>query len=149
METADIRRARLKEWFSNKTLPEKEKSYLSQLMGGKASFGEKAARRLERDYRMPLKYLDTPLDDGLPSPPADAETEKLRAAWDLLLPGQRAEMLAVITEKAAYAESIRQQVKAEEASKVKIVKVGGKVTFFGTEKRQQQQAFNHPDWRKK
>ncbi|MDC9620846.1 MULTISPECIES: hypothetical protein [Xenorhabdus] len=55
----NIRQQRLRDWFSGKTLPEKEKSYLSQLMNGKASFGEKAARRLERDYRMPDGYLDT------------------------------------------------------------------------------------------
>ncbi|WP_407078475.1 hypothetical protein [Xenorhabdus bovienii] len=55
----NIRQQRLRDWFSGKNLPEKEKSYLSQLMNGKASFGEKAARRLERDYRMPDGYLDT------------------------------------------------------------------------------------------
>lgn len=54
----DNRRARLKEWFADKTLPTKEKSYLSQLMGGKASFGEKAARRIESTYSMPAGYLD-------------------------------------------------------------------------------------------
>lgn len=60
MEIADIRRARLKQWFANKTLPQKEKSYFSQLMSGTASFGERAARRLERDYGMGNKYLDQP-----------------------------------------------------------------------------------------
>ncbi|MCW7764223.1 hypothetical protein [Photorhabdus luminescens] len=59
MSMKNIRQQRLKDWFSDKTLPEKERSYLSQLMNGKASFGEKAARRLEQDYRMPDGYLDT------------------------------------------------------------------------------------------
>ncbi|MGK3404165.1 hypothetical protein ACSLNT_28620, partial [Escherichia coli] len=45
MQKKEIRRLRLKEWFKDKTLPPKEKSYLSQLMSGRASFGEKAARR--------------------------------------------------------------------------------------------------------
>ncbi|AWK43134.1 MULTISPECIES: hypothetical protein [Photorhabdus] len=58
MSMKNIRQQRLRDWFSDKTLPEKEKSYLSQLMNGKASFGEKAARRLEQDYRMPDGYLD-------------------------------------------------------------------------------------------
>jgi len=64
VETAvtEIRRVRLKEWFANRTLPEKEKSYLSQLLGGKASFGEKAARRLEKDYGMLDGHLDRPFD---------------------------------------------------------------------------------------
>ncbi|GEC68949.1 MULTISPECIES: hypothetical protein [Raoultella] len=58
MTTSDIRRKRLKEWFSEKSLPEKEKSYLSQLINGRSSFGERAARRLEKDYGMPAGYLD-------------------------------------------------------------------------------------------
>ncbi|WP_232098157.1 helix-turn-helix transcriptional regulator [Serratia ureilytica] len=52
------RRERLKAWFSERTIPAKEKSYLSQLMTGKASFGEKAARRLEQSYGMPSGFLD-------------------------------------------------------------------------------------------
>ncbi len=64
MDIKDIRRKRLKEWFANKTLPEKEKSYLSQLINGKASFGERAARRLERDYGMPPGNLDTLENDS-------------------------------------------------------------------------------------
>lgn len=72
MEIAEIRRARLKLWFAKRTLPEQEKSYLSQLIGGKASFGEKAARRLESTYEMPERYLDTPLE---------TEIAPLKTAW--------------------------------------------------------------------
>lgn len=54
----DIRRKKLAEWFKTRDIPEKEKSYLSQLKTGKASFGERAARRIERDYGMPSFYLD-------------------------------------------------------------------------------------------
>lgn len=54
-----IRQLNLSRWFEGKTLPTKEKSFLSQLMNGKSSFGEKAARRLERDYGMPAGYLDS------------------------------------------------------------------------------------------
>nr|8C3L_A Chain A, Phage repressor protein CI [Escherichia coli O157:H7]8C3L_C Chain C, Phage repressor protein CI [Escherichia coli O157:H7] len=57
MQKKEIRRLRLKEWFKDKTLPPKEKSYLSQLMSGRASFGEKAARRIEQTYGMPEGYL--------------------------------------------------------------------------------------------
>ncbi|HHL0960308.1 TPA: hypothetical protein ACQVH3_005095 [Serratia marcescens] len=58
MDISENRRQRLKEWFAGKTLPTKEKSYLSQLLTGKASFGERAARRIERDYGMPGGFLD-------------------------------------------------------------------------------------------
>ncbi|CAM3698153.1 hypothetical protein [Xenorhabdus thuongxuanensis] len=64
MSIKNIRQQRLRDWFSDRTLPEKEKSYLSQLMNGKASFGEKAARRLERDYHMPEGYLDVDSNDA-------------------------------------------------------------------------------------
>lgn len=58
MEITATRRAMLKKWFENRDIPSKEKSYLSQLMTGTASFGERAARRLERDYGMGDRYLD-------------------------------------------------------------------------------------------
>lgn len=53
-----IRQENLKIWFSDKQIPSKEKSYISQLTKGTASFGEKAARRLENDYNMGEMYLD-------------------------------------------------------------------------------------------
>lgn len=53
-----IRRRRLAEWFSG-GYPEDEKSYISQLINGKGSFGSKAARRLEEDYKMPKMFLDS------------------------------------------------------------------------------------------
>lgn len=58
MNISDNRRIKLKEWFSARSIPEGEKSYISQLINGKASFGEKAARRLEATYGMPAKFLD-------------------------------------------------------------------------------------------
>lgn len=58
MTKTDTRRKQLKAWFADKSLPEKEKSYLSQLINGKSSFGERAARRIEADYGMPTGYLD-------------------------------------------------------------------------------------------
>ena len=58
-QMAEIRRANLKRWFSEKQLPDKDKSFISQLITGKTeSFGEKAARRLERDHGIPELYLD-------------------------------------------------------------------------------------------
>ncbi|KFB88931.1 repressor [Serratia grimesii] len=65
MNTTENRRERLKAWFADKTLPTNEKSYLSQLMTGKASFGERAARRLETTYGMPVGFLDDVSDDRL------------------------------------------------------------------------------------
>lgn len=64
MDIQDIRRSRLSEWFSTRSIPEREKSYISQLINRKASFGERAARRLERDYGMGSGYLDFD-DSGL------------------------------------------------------------------------------------
>ncbi|AVT58536.1 Phage repressor CI-like protein [Pectobacterium versatile] len=78
MDTKEIRRTRLKEWFSERAIPGKEKSYISQLINGKASFGEKAARRLERDYGMPPGYLDLMLESSIPP---KSEWGSV-AAWD-------------------------------------------------------------------
>jgi phage repressor protein C with HTH and peptisase S24 domain len=60
MDIVELRREKLREWFKDRSIPANEKSYLSQLMNGKASFGEKAAARLERDYAMPEGYLVIP-----------------------------------------------------------------------------------------
>ncbi len=57
---ADLRRQNLKAWLEKNTVPQKEKSYFSQLANGAASFGEKAARRLETQYQMGIGFLDTP-----------------------------------------------------------------------------------------
>ncbi|MCK3667558.1 hypothetical protein [Photorhabdus noenieputensis] len=84
MSMKNIRQQRLRDWFSDKTLPEKEKSYLSQLMNGKASFGEKAARRLEQDYRMPDGYLDADTNPHqLGSPLQVTLTPKQKVLLDL------------------------------------------------------------------
>lgn len=58
MKPADIRRINLKTWFANRSIPAAEKSYISQLMSATASFGEKAARRLENTYGMGEGFLD-------------------------------------------------------------------------------------------
>lgn len=58
MEIKEIRRKRLAEWFSSRSIPPKEKSYISQLLKGTGPFGERAARRLESVYGMGEGYLD-------------------------------------------------------------------------------------------
>ena len=82
MDMKEIRRKRLKEWFSNRSIPEREKSYLSQLMGGKASFGERAARRIEGDYGMTRGYLDTPPEEEV-MPRQQPLTEQQQRLIDL------------------------------------------------------------------
>lgn len=86
MDTKEIRRKRLAAWFSSRTLPEKEKSYLSQLINGKASFGERAARRIERDYGMSPGYLDMQPEDDEQRPPRqfDKRHEELLDLFDSL-----------------------------------------------------------------
>lgn len=64
MDIQDIRRQRLRLWLKGRTAPAREKSYFSQLLKDGNSFGERAARRLERDYGMGANYLDQPLAPG-------------------------------------------------------------------------------------
>ncbi|MEC3764993.1 hypothetical protein [Cupriavidus sp. SS-3] len=59
MDMQENRRRQLRLWLQGRTAPAKEKSYFSQLLNG-ASFGERAARRLERDYGMGEGFLDRP-----------------------------------------------------------------------------------------
>lgn len=66
MDIKEIRKKRLAEWFENRPIPREESSYISQLIKGRASFGEKAARRLESTYDMPQQYLDEPFEEGAP-----------------------------------------------------------------------------------
>lgn len=58
MDIVEIRRQNLRAYFGHRSIPPREKSYISQLLSGKAAFGEKAARRLEATYGMPPMYLD-------------------------------------------------------------------------------------------
>ncbi len=58
MDIQETRRANLARWLEDHSVPPKEKSLFSQLKGG-ASFGERVARRLERDYGMGDGYLDS------------------------------------------------------------------------------------------
>ena len=58
MRDPENRRIRLQEWLATATIPQGEKSFISQLINGKAPFGEKAATRLEKLLGMPDGYLD-------------------------------------------------------------------------------------------
>jgi phage repressor protein C with HTH and peptisase S24 domain len=82
MDMAEVRRRRLSEWFSRNAIPEKEKSYISQLINGHSSFGEKAARRLEKSYGMGDGYLDRPSDSNVVSFARD-ETESRKSLIEI------------------------------------------------------------------
>ena len=58
----ETRRERLRAALAGRQVKADEQSYISQLLSGTASFGEKAARRLERDYLLPPMSLDLPFD---------------------------------------------------------------------------------------
>jgi len=52
------KRARLRIWFEDRTVPREKSSQISQLMGAKVTFGDTAARSIERFFGMPENYLD-------------------------------------------------------------------------------------------
>jgi|GEM_PF-82812 len=86
--TKQVRIARLKEWFAGKTLPAKEKSYLSQLMSGASSFGEKAARRIEITYEMPSGFLDSAgvATNSISEPPPETAIHSRPRTIQIFLP---------------------------------------------------------------
>lgn len=78
-ELKTIRINNLKKWFEDRTLPQKDKSLISQLMSGKASFGEKVSRRLEEEYGMGVGYLD---GQNTPKPESNAKITGVMEAWN-------------------------------------------------------------------
>jgi SOS-response transcriptional repressor LexA len=68
MDSQENRRTQLRKWIELNGTPTKEKSYFSQLVGGSSSFGEKAARRLEKTYGMGEGWLDGTSEAGAPKP---------------------------------------------------------------------------------
>lgn len=94
-DTHENRRKNLRNWFSGGPFPAKDKSYFSQLLSGSAPFGEKAARRIERDYSMPDLFLDAEPANQQTSATVQSATEVIHR-WDwggsmgvgLLLPEQ-------------------------------------------------------------
>ncbi|MCS6630620.1 hypothetical protein A9X63_18605 [Klebsiella pneumoniae] len=98
MDMKENRRIRLKEWFASRAIPEREKSYLSQLMGGKTSFGERAARRLERDYGMTPGFLDTPVESEQEpvSAPLTEQQSRLLSLFDRLPESEKEPHIAAL-----------------------------------------------------
>jgi hypothetical protein len=72
------RRANLRAWVMKNGTPAGEKSYFSQLLNA-ASFGERAARRLEQTYNMGSLYLDRPIEGEGGQPAAAAQDRALHA----------------------------------------------------------------------
>jgi hypothetical protein len=90
MDIKETRRAQLKKWFAERDIPPKEKSYLSQLLSGTASFGERAARRLEAEYGMGHMFLDEVEGQNVPSSREGKETAsaKLSAVKKVVTAGE-------------------------------------------------------------
>jgi hypothetical protein len=88
MQIENIRRAKLRLWFTGRSIPPKEKSYISQLLKEGNAFGERTARRLEKDYGMGEGYLDMPENDEQdhrPAPESQQHVPQLVGAPDYLL----------------------------------------------------------------
>lgn len=83
-------------------------------MSGKASFGEKAARRLENTYGMPAFHLDSAEEpakvaENVAAYGIEAELADLVDAWKLLLPEEREHLMAEITRLADHNRAVRDQ----------------------------------------
>lgn len=125
MKISDTRRLRLKEWFADRAFPEKEKSYLSQLISGKASFGEKAARRLEKDYGMGDEYLDK----------VDAPTASLQPINEIVFDlldiqaaagnGHSAKDFPQVLQRVNVLESWARQALGGDLSRIKLITANG------------------------
>jgi hypothetical protein len=63
MDIQELRRHNLRAWVERHGRPSTEKSYFSQLLKDQ-SFGERVARRLERQYGMGEGFLDAPVPEA-------------------------------------------------------------------------------------
>jgi len=110
MQIETIRRAKLRQWFSERSIPSKEKSYISQLLKESNPFGERTARRLEKDYGMGEMYLDTPEDSeqsNRPAPDAQPLQTQQASNSDSLLEAIRLLELFHSTDERGRADMLR------------------------------------------
>ncbi|MDR6393030.1 hypothetical protein [Paraburkholderia phenoliruptrix] len=84
MDIQDIRRHNLRAWVDRHGRPATEKSYFSQLLKDQ-SFGERVARRLERQYGMGEGFLDSPVPEPVSNPPKRSQKESLSADANVLI----------------------------------------------------------------
>ncbi|WPU24967.1 hypothetical protein RI049_09600 [Cedecea neteri] len=120
MDKKEIRRMRLKEWFADKAIPEREKSYISQLINGKASFGERAARRLEREYGMSSNYLDSDPDgDSPPQHAINSQEERLLQLFSRLPESEKKHHLNALEDKVSeYERLFNEMLKIRNINKI-------------------------------
>lgn len=91
---------------------EVDPTYVSQLLTGHRSFGEKAARRMEQRCGWPAGYLDDADADERPtSVSLSAQQAELLRTWQHLTDKQRAALLEQIQAEAASNIEIAQHLK--------------------------------------
>ena len=118
---AQTRRERLRAWFAGKSLPEKEKSYFSQLLNEKAPapFGEKAARRIEGDYGMLEGYLDQAAST---TPAKSQDSPLLLEDYALLLEEDQQRIKSEIHRLAEIARAYQRKFGANHATDARVAK---------------------------
>lgn len=84
MDIQDTRRHNLRSWVERHGRPPSEKSYFSQLLKDQ-SFGERVARRLERQYGMGEGFLDSPVPETTFNSPKRSQKEALSEDASVLI----------------------------------------------------------------
>lgn len=131
MKITEVRRTRLREWFADRSIPEKEKSYISQLISGKSSFGERAARRLERDYGMQEGHLDRSFDVELRADQQIIENQPGYIVFQLLDvaasagPGAAPSAYPEIVQRISVLESWAHTALGSDLSRIRIISARG------------------------
>lgn len=93
--------SRLKEWFGQKGFPDKEFAFFEDLINGKVAFTDKTARRIEKDYAIPLNYLDAGFNPSAPIKLNDIDKDLLYNFHKLTSDSQR-EILEIVKKKADF-----------------------------------------------
>lgn len=100
-------------------------NYLTELLNGKKSFGEKVARNIERQLKLPLKYLDGAAPQALsvrdaPTPYIHSLTDEARslaADWQELDPPIREQILVMIHALVAHKKRASREMKKQRTPK--------------------------------
>lgn len=95
-----IRRINLGKWFAEE-IPEKERTYIQELISGESPLTYKVARRLESDYGMPYMHLDSGDENLLnKSPELSPDEKKLIEYYQQFPESTKKEMLRLFKDKA-------------------------------------------------
>lgn len=102
---------RLVEWFDNHGgLPQGEAQFFQRLIDGTAAFTDKTARRIEKEYGLPINHLDLGYDPSSPQKMTDQD-KQLLYYFHKLTNEAKDEILDLVKDKADFFDRMFEELK--------------------------------------